>query len=175
MEELYDKESTTLVLRAITATNPTGAINFATANAKNTQVTWNNVNLSQALGTLYNKYNTFNLILKTVVIPAGSVNIASTNDYIISYYLTGLNIKNGTYDYSFGSQTSRAYLGTTQLASSTAAPNSASVTYTALMPITFTKAELANLTIYIKGIDGNDVGSTLPAGFTFVFQIVGVS
>lgn len=169
MEELYDKESTTLLLRATTGITSTSKV-----------LTWNNVNMNMALGTMYNKYNTFNLILKTVIMPAGA-SLTSTSNLILSYYLTGLNVKNGTYDYSFGGQTSRAYIGSSMLGSTLATAANASITYTSLIPVTFTKAELANLSIYIRNIDGNEITSgaavndTLPSGITFVFQIVGVS
>lgn len=181
MSKLYNKDSTTIVLRAITATNPIGAINFATVNSttKPNVITWYNLNLKAELGELYNKYKTFNIILKTVSQPRLVYTMGTASDLIANYYLTGLPFKNNLYEYALGGSRGRQYIGSTILYPDVS--TNYGTTYppiltqnTAHIPITFYKTDVVNLRIQYLNNSGSTPTVDIPRPVSFVFQIVGV-
>lgn len=68
-------------------------------NTNITSFTWNNLNLRNALGTMYDKYDLFNLILNVVVndVAITGYNLGDT-DRLALLRVSGLPFKNITYD-----------------------------------------------------------------------------
>ena len=189
MSKLYNKDSTIMVLRANATDVPiTGAVNYASVNSstKPNVVTWYNLNLKAELGELYNKYKTFNIILKTVSQPRIVYTMGANGDLAASYYLSGLPFKNNHYDYSYGSSRGRQYIGTTLLYPDVTGSGNGTFgnygsTYPAILtqntadiPVTFYKADVVDLKITYLNLYGNTPTANIPKPVDFIFQIVGV-
>ena len=73
--------------------------NNAIENTDRTSFTWNNINLRNALGEMYDKYDLYNLILNVVVNDNCAVGYnASDSDRQALIRLSGLPFKNFTYN-----------------------------------------------------------------------------
>lgn len=99
-------ETASLVLRTFDLTkndNRPKPTNYSTkvgsANAKRTRFTWNNINLRVLLGTMYDKYDLFNLVLKSVSsgTPIGAIGEADQLNTVIC--CSGLPFINQTYNF----------------------------------------------------------------------------
>ena len=73
--------------------------NNGTSNTTRTSTTWSNINLRSLLGTMYDKYDTFNLCLNTVATGVSqSYYNASPNDLQVLLRISGLPFINNTYN-----------------------------------------------------------------------------
>ena len=189
MSKLYHKDSAILVLRTSTTANPiTGAVNYASVNntSKPNVVTWNNVDMKKALGELYFKFKTFNIVLKTISQPYINYFTGQPADLIVNYYLTGLQLKNNPYEYAYGNSRGRAYIGSSMLYPDVSGNGDKTfgnygsnyppilTQNTAMIPVTFYKTDVVNLTMYTLNSFGNVPTLNIPKPIDFIFQIVGV-
>ena len=79
---------------------------YGTINQYKTAYTWNNINLRTVLGDLYDKFDTFNLCLNTVVSSTGDANLgAATDDRTVIIKMSGLPFINQTYSVKQGCNT----------------------------------------------------------------------
>jgi hypothetical protein len=84
---------------------------YGTANTNNTDLTFTNIDLKQILGSNYEKYLKFNLILNSIIVPISAAAITS-NDANIMLYMSGVPFDLGsTYSTITGNGTSVSYIG----------------------------------------------------------------
>ena len=147
---------------------------YGTINQYKTAYTWNNINLRTVLGDLYDKFDTFNLCLNTVVSSTGDANLgAATDDRTVIIKMSGLPFINQTYSVKQGCNTNVCALCSfTFFRSSTATQyfNSSNC-------YTFGKsANMVNLTIQYGTILADKIPATAVAfpHMVYLFDIVGV-
>ena len=152
--------------------NDVGSINYL-----RTEMTWFNINLRNIIGEkLFNKYEVFNLKLSAISNPNIAVFISTgnfANDACVSFYISGLNWLNSSYNTVRGCNTGEVALGNTNLASGVS-----STLFNNSFMATFSKTETANITIkYISclGIPPrpNANGNLFPR-MAFYFTIIPV-
>jgi len=169
-------ETSQLVLRTIDlepANNANGQ--RGTINGSNFRMTWNNVNLRLLLGPMYEKYDLFNLVLKTVSMGniGGAKVGANLDSNNVLLNISGLPFINQTYDV-YGGIRQIATLGTFQVASSTFTNKD----YFDNVALTFGKSQdSCNITInYTKANDNAepDVSFLAFGDAVFIFSIIGI-
>jgi len=76
-------------------------------------LTWSNINMRTVLGTMYDKYDTFNLCLSSVTTAVAGAGIGvNANDRIVVLNVGGLPFINNTYAAGLKHNTNTAVLGT---------------------------------------------------------------
>lgn len=75
--------------------NTDNSIGRITAN--NARITWKNINLRHVLGSLWDRYDKFNMILNFYGMKVAGVDVA-VNDRSMSFWISGLNFSNQTYN-----------------------------------------------------------------------------
>jgi len=91
-------------------------------NAKGSSITWNNINLRTVLGTIYDKYDVFNLCLNTISTAQANTIDVNPDSRNITIKMSGLPWINQTYNTksnSNGTSTSIATFNFTALSSTT--------------------------------------------------------
>ena len=92
-------ENTTLVLKTVDSSS----------SLSNSVNTWNNINLRNLLGNMYDKYEKFNLCLVNISTGASNNTLGtSTDDLNVSVNISGLPFINQTYNTSTGNNTNTA-------------------------------------------------------------------
>ena len=85
---------------------------YGTANTNFTDVTFTNINLKQILGSNYDKYQKFNLILNSIIIPTTPIAINNGNPANVMLYMAGLPFDQGsTYSTITGTGSNISYIG----------------------------------------------------------------
>jgi hypothetical protein len=157
---------------------------YGTANTNNTELTFTNINIKQILGSNYDRYQKFNLILNSIIIPVTTLAIPITNDANVMLYMSGLPFDNGsTYSAISGFSSNSSYIGCVHMVNASNA-NSAIVTYPPTFFNTIIKPQDINdITISLRGAIATltATGATflLPSGtiypqMAFCFSIVPV-
>jgi len=142
-------ESATLILRSgdliQNATNQYGSCDQYITN-----MTWNNINLRTLLGTLYDRYDLFNICLSNITQSNGSGAFGEdNNDLIVQVCMTGLPFINQTYGVTDCCNTNIAVAGIFEF--SEAGTNT--VNYNHTHSLTFSKQQdQVNLNIYYQRI-----------------------
>jgi hypothetical protein len=127
------------------------------ANDTNSSFTWNNMNLRLILGTMYDRYDLFNLSLKSMSSGVPSSAIASdTDDLNVLLYCSGLPFINQTYDVVNGT-TPNTILGTFQFSGAMVTdPVYDSKMFYDSRYATFGKSqEMLNFSIFYKSVTDN--------------------
>jgi hypothetical protein len=141
-----------------------------------TTSTWDNINMKTLLGSMWDKYDSFNLCLSLITSNAvGTDTITTLNDRNVIVSLIGLPFSNQTYSAKSKGLTNQTVLSVFQFPSSTATAINV-FQYSSLSVATFYKPnEVISLTIQLRRIDGNIPASTgtYPDQF-YVFDIYGV-
>lgn len=162
-----------------------GASNkYGSANANFTELTFTNINIKQIIGTNYDKYLKFNLILNSIIIPTTTANIANTNDANVMLYMSGLPFDNGsTYSTITGFGSNISYIGSVHM-TATSSANSSLITFPPTFFNTIIKPQDTNdITISLRGavatISGDSVSfaltsTTIYPQMAFTFLIVPV-
>ena len=130
--------------------------NNGTSNTTKTSTTWSNINLRSLLGTMYDKYDTFNLCLNTVATGVSqSYYNASPNDLQVLLRISGLPFINNTYNIgsSYNANNNICTIGTFTFNTTTLIPSS---TFTGTIAL-----NTATLTV--------SAGTYLPIGSSFQF------
>lgn len=92
---------------------------YGTANANNTDLIFTNINLKEILGSNYYRYEKFNLILNSIVMPA-ALALPAPNDGNVLIYITGLPFDTGaTYSTVSQKTTSISYIGSVRMLGAT--------------------------------------------------------
>jgi hypothetical protein len=157
-------EGATLVLRTFNAIN-TPARGSST---------WQQVNLRQTLGPLYNKYNRFKICL-TSWGSSKAPTINSNNASVIAL-MSGFNWENQTYDTATNGLTRRAAIANVRYSSIS---NTAIENFTGEVGQVFIKPNIDEITVTIslERIDGGPVPTNPISGYPFsvyVFSIYGI-
>ena len=146
-------------------------------------LTWNNINIRQVLGSMYDRYDKFNICLNNVSSGYGDV-ATTTNpeDRNVVIKMSGLNFLNNTYDSSKLHMTGAAVLGTMQFNVGATAVGATVVNTTSTQYfyagnyITFGKsADTVNLTITYEPVSSATFAHnwTFPE-CVFIFKIFGI-
>lgn len=157
---------------------------YGTANTNFTDLTFTNINIKQILGTNFDRYHKFNLILNSIIIPVTTVAIPVANDANVMLYMSGLPFDNGsTYSTISGLSSSSSYIGCVHMVNASNL-NSAIYTYPPTFFNTIIKPQDMNdITISLRGAVATltSTGATflLPTGtiypqMAFAFSIVPV-
>jgi len=162
-----------------------GATNkYGSANANFTEMTFSNINIKQIIGSNYDKYLKFNLILNSIIIPTTTANIPISNDANVMIYMSGLPFDQGsTYSSISGFGSNTSYIGCVHMVNNSSL-NSAIQTYPPTFFNTIIKPQDINdITISLRGaiatISGDSVSfaltsSTIYPQMAFSFLIVPV-
>ena len=139
-----------------------------------TEMTWFNINLRNIIGEkLFNKYEVFNLKLSAISNPNIATFGSLANDSCVTFYISGLNWLNSSYNVIRHTNTGEVALGNTNLASGVS-----STLFNNSFMATFSKTETANITIkYISclGIPPRpNATATLFPRMAFYFTIIPV-
>lgn len=137
-----------------------------------TNITWRNINLKMALGSLYDKYTKFKICL-TSVGNANTSNIANITDRMLNINMTGLMWINQTYDTSTNSNTNNVIISTAIFNST----SGFSINYTGEIGWVFQKPVSNNvdINIYFTRISDGTQASGINYGETvFCFSIYGI-
>ena len=125
---------------------------YGTANTNFTELTFTNINIKQIIGSNYDRYQKFNLILNSIIIPVTAVAIPITNDANVMLYMSGLPFDQGsTYSTITGTASNTTYIGSVHMVNASNL-NSAIVTY----PPTFFNTiirpqDMNDITISLRG------------------------
>ena len=107
---------------------------YGTANSLLTDLTFSNINMKQILGTNYDKYNKFNIILNSVIIQTNTVNMPSGNQANAMVYMSGLPFDSGsTYSAVTGLNTNNTYIGAIRFTTGTVADSAPTSTTSSLV------------------------------------------
>lgn len=157
---------------------------YGSANANFTELTFSNINLKQILGTNYDKYLKFNVILNSIIIPTTTANIPISNDANVMIYMSGLPFDQGsTYSTVSGFGSNTSYVGCVHMVNNSST-NSAIQTYPPTFFNTIIKPQDTNdITISLRGaiatVSGDSVSfaltsTTIYPQMAFTFLIVPV-
>jgi hypothetical protein len=173
-------QTSQLVLRTCdlnSTNNPNG--NRGSINTGKFNMTWNNINLRLLLGSLYEQYDLFNLILTNIAsgeseadfIDGTDTGVLDSNNICIN--IDGLPFINQSYDIYKGQRAS-SVLTTYQIASSYYSNQS----YFDNNLLTFSKnQEMCNLNIFYTTVSKNSVPIVTGCNYPdtiFLFKIVGI-
>ncbi len=87
------------------------SVNASTINASKTDMTWNNIDLRQVLGKMYDKYEKFKIVLVSVSQKNIGTFANGYNDSVVLLNMTGLPFENCCYDYSQKCNTDNCVIG----------------------------------------------------------------
>lgn len=180
MEFNTPKVNFTLNTSDISASDTVG--DYPLANTKGsinqyrTSITWNAVNIKNILGTLYDKYELFNLEIRSVGSPIPPTLFGVTdNDRTLTLKMSGLDWVFNSYDTNSGNTVNEAIIGNRRFNSQTAQNN---IIIGQRLITTFRKCITANITINLYNVDGTlpnmNVNTIFPQQI-FVFKIIPVS
>jgi hypothetical protein len=165
--------SATLVLRTYDLTAGSST-NIGTSNAYRTDMTWNNINLRTLLGDMYDKYDSFNLSLKSITSGTSIAASGTTaDDKTILINLTGLPFINQTYNQATETNSSSIILSPYIMSSG--GPTFTMITNS--KQFTFSKnQDICNIRInYTKVLDdATPNGTASYPNYVFIFDIYGI-
>lgn len=157
---------------------------YGTANANFTDLTFTNINIKQILGSNYDRYLKFNIILNSIIIPTTSANITNNNDSNVMLYMSGLPFDSGsTYSTITGFGSNISYIGSVHMIG-TSSLNSGIYTFPPTFFNTIIKPhDMNDITISLRGaiatITATGANFLLPSAtiypqMAFTFSIVPV-
>jgi len=177
-------ENATLLLRSIDLPASGSSNESGSSSATFDAFTWNNISLRTLLGTMYDKYDTFNISLYSL--SSGQGGLATTtneDDRNVVMYLSGLPFINNTYSSSTNHNQSGGVIGFSQFVPSRGTTVGSTVTGTTTYQIfsetnslTFGKSqETCNLTISYKPVSSaNFTNLWIFPEVAFLFKIWGI-
>ncbi|NDB58359.1 hypothetical protein EB001_07925 [bacterium] len=149
----------------------------SSALVSNTQLIWNNINLRKICGdNMYEKYNTFNLVLHTISTTSTSVafntaalTAASIDDRNILLAITGPAWLNNSYVWLNGTNTNTSIMGNYQISVGAAGGNG---------PPTTTVYPQVNVNTFAKSAASFDIGISykriIPNATTGSYNVAGI-
>ena len=117
--------------------------NVGAINDTRTIITWYSINLEDILGNLYEKYDFFNLRLKTIQYNSQAGFATTANDRTLFFQMSGLNFANSNYDTARGCNVGTTIIGSSILGVS----NPAIITCDDTFIITIRKQKSADITM----------------------------
>lgn len=178
----FDTPHISFILREsdISASNVVGDYPLAnekgSINQYRTSITWNAVNMKNILGSLYDKYDLFNLEVRYSSNPIPTTAFGVTDDdRCIVFKMAGLDWVFNTYDTASGNTTSEAIISSQRFSNQTTTLNFIG---TRKITSTFRKSITANITINLYNVEGvppNMNVNTIWPQLIFAFNITPVS
>ena len=160
------------------ATLVLNSVNASSINSMRSSITWNNINLRNLLGDMYDKYDRFNLSLNCISTAYTAFALSATNNSQVLIRLTGLPWVNCNYNITSNAiNVNNIYniIGTFKFSSST--PQEPLTQYFYESIATFSKnSDIISITIdYLRLVDllTPDTTNTYPQ-MTFIFDIYGI-
>jgi len=160
------------------ATLVLNSVNASSINSMRSSITWNNINLRNLLGDMYDKYDRFNLCLNSISTAYTAFALSATNNSQVLIRLSGLPWVGCNYNItSSGMNVNNIYniIGTFKFSSST--PQEPLTQYFYESIATFSKnSDIISITIdYLRLVDllTPDTTNTYPQ-MTFIFDIYGI-
>lgn len=135
--------------------------NVGTINDTRTIITWYSINFEDILGDMYNKYEFFNLRLKTIQYNSQAGFATTANDRTLFFQMSGLNFANSNYDTARGCNVGSTIIGSSILGVSNPAINTCDDAFI----ITIRKQKSADITMTY--INVNNVAPSTGAGTQF--------
>jgi hypothetical protein len=166
-------ETAHLVLNSSTLTANTTNV-YGTCSQYKTSYTFNNISMRNVLGSLYDKYKTFNLIPISILSSVGSATFGATPDDTSVYItLNGLPFTNSYF--SVPNQRNSNTITLSPLDFNNSNTNGATNSFFNAQ-FTFNKTDNVNLKFdYIRIVDNTPVGSTsVYPDVIYLFMIAGV-
>jgi hypothetical protein len=125
---MENKQNGTLILYSSLLT-PGATNKYGTANLTNTDFTFFNINIRQIMGSNYDKYDKFNIVLNSMIIPTTAVAITPDAALNVMIYMYGVPFDTGsTYSTVFGNSTTYSYIGTVRMVGNAALTPNATIT-----------------------------------------------
>jgi len=157
---------------------------FGTANTNNTDLTFTNINIKQIIGTNCGRYQKFNLVLNSVIVPTTATNIGIGNDANILLYMSGLPFdQSNTYSSISGICGSTTFIGATHIVNNSST-NSNLTTYPPTFFNTFLRGpDIIDITISLRSavatVTATDVSflltpTTIYPQMVYTFSIIPV-
>ena len=156
---------------------------YGTITNNKCNLTWKNINMRQILGTMYDKYETFNLCLYHVSQGVGLAvdNTLLVRNTIVDIRIKGLQFLNNGYSITSRNNTNSAFLTSFILNHSNNGANNSGTLTQLINPaiITFGKsADCVDINIDMRSIFNQDyppiILNTALGTFTFNFKIYGI-
>jgi len=148
---------------------------YGFSSSTNNLFIWTNFNLKQALGTLWDKYDTYRLTLMVSAATALSGTPATNDDKLPLIKLTGFQYLNCNYDQRTGQKTPYTYVGVQSFLQSNFA---SSQFYNFTNSITILKGDpFINIQIELEKVSNNTLATTSVGTFpqqAFIFRIDGI-
>jgi hypothetical protein len=149
----------------------------STMRDENTVNIWSNVNLRTLLGTMYDRYETFNLVLSQVITSPTALDIGGVDglaERLLLIKVSGLQFTNQTYSVSKGILTNEAVIGAMSLGNDTTVDVEL-YSFGSTAVATFRASEMVNITIKLTRLNNATPNPTndFPE-MVFIFNIYGV-
>jgi len=193
---MENKQNGTLILYSSLLT-PGTTNKYGSANTTNTDFTFNNINIRQIMGSNYDKYDKFNIVLNSLIIPTTTIAIAPDAAQNVMLYMYGVPFDTGsTYSTVGGNSTTYSYIGSVRMVGGTTSgaliQTSANTSQIITFPPTFYSTiiksqDVCSISIALRSSIATIVGGNpnfgsifqLPAGViypltTFTFSITPV-
>jgi hypothetical protein len=154
------------------------SVNASSINAMRSSFTWNNINLRNLLGDMYDKYDRFNLCLNCISSAYTGSALSGTNNSQVLIRLTGLPWIGCNYNISStGINANNIYTIITSFKFSSSTPQEPLTQYFNESIATFSKnSDIISITIdYLRLVDlsSPDTTNTYPQ-VSFIFDIYGI-
>lgn len=146
---------------------------------KKTKCTWNNINLVTLLQGMYDKYESFNICLNTIMTDYVGIDTtsggSSKSDYNAVIYMSGIPFISNTYSTKTNTSTGRACLGSFSFPTNPVLNITTQYFYSSNIA-TFTKScDLVSITIDLRRFDDGVLQSTYDyQEQLYIFDIYGV-
>ena len=149
----------------------------STMTDENTVNIWSNINLKTLLGSMYDKYETFNLVLSQAITAPTTVDIGGVdglNERVLLIRVSGLQFSNQTYSVSKGILTSETVIGAMILGNNTTTDVEL-YSFGGTAIATFRATEMVNITIRLTKLNNAtpNPAENFPE-MVFIFNIYGV-
>ena len=164
---MENKQNGTLILYSSLLT-PGSTNRYGTANLTNTDFTFFNINIRQIMGSNYDKYDKFNIVLNSMIIPSTTLAITEPGLNVM-LYMYGVPFDTGsTYSTVFGNSTTYSYIGAVRMV---AGPN---VSQLVTLPPTFYSTiiksqDVCSISIALRSSIATVVGGN--PSFGTIFQL----
>jgi hypothetical protein len=154
------------------------SVNASSINSMRSSITWNNINLRNLLGDMYDKYDRFNIALNTIATAYTALSLSGTTNSQVLIRLSGLPWVNCNYNVSStGINANNIYTIITSFKFSSSTPQEPLTQYYYESLATFSKnSDITSITIdYLRLVDLSipDTTNTYPQ-VSFIFDIYGI-
>ena len=146
------------------------SVNATTTETNNTGFTWSNIDMRKVLGQLYDKHDTFRIIL-TSVCSKNQSTITDNNDSCLVINMAGLPFERNTYNYVTKTESTSAVIGCMKLTSTNGYITNSQ------LGVVFRKIDgMHNVRVFLtRATDGVTPTGKVYGDFVFHFTIYGIN